>query len=56
MWHDARHIADHIAIQRTYLEYHDASRRRSTAHAEQDGAAPPAAPHADTQPLADAVN
>lgn len=52
VWHDARHIADHIAIQRTYLEYHDASQRRLTVHAEQRGAAP----HADTQPLADAVN
>ena len=24
VWHDAKHIADHIAIQRTYAEYRDA--------------------------------
>jgi putative flavoprotein involved in K+ transport len=52
VWHDARHIADHIAIQRTYLDYHDASQRRSTSLAKQDGAAS----HADAQPLVDAVN
>ena len=23
VWHDAKHIADHIAIQRSYLDYHD---------------------------------
>ncbi|WP_118183473.1 flavin-containing monooxygenase [Paraburkholderia phosphatilytica] len=27
VWHDARHIADHIAIQRSYLAYRDASQR-----------------------------
>lgn len=27
VWHDAKHIADHIAIQRSYLDYHDASLR-----------------------------
>lgn len=27
VWHDARHIADHIAIQRNYLAYRDASQR-----------------------------
>ncbi len=29
VWHDARHIADHIATQRTYLAYRDASQRRA---------------------------
>jgi putative flavoprotein involved in K+ transport len=29
VWHDARHIADHIAIQRKYLSYRDASQRHS---------------------------
>ncbi|GGX96230.1 hypothetical protein GCM10007160_24660 [Litchfieldella qijiaojingensis] len=29
VWHDAKHIADHIATQRKYLAYHDASRRRA---------------------------
>ncbi|WP_176114600.1 flavin-containing monooxygenase [Burkholderia cepacia] len=52
VWHDARHIADHIATQRTYLEYHDASQRRSASRPEPGGAAS----HADAQPLADAVN
>ncbi len=27
VWHDARHIADHIATQRKYLSYRDASQR-----------------------------
>lgn len=27
VWHDARHIADHIAIQRQYLAYRDAAHR-----------------------------
>lgn len=27
VWHDAKHIADHIATQRKYLEYRDASQR-----------------------------
>lgn len=27
VWHDAKHIADHIAIQRSYLEYRDSSQR-----------------------------
>jgi putative flavoprotein involved in K+ transport len=27
VWHDARHIADHIATQRKYLAYRDASQR-----------------------------
>lgn len=29
VWHDAKHIADHIATQRSYLEYHDAARRKA---------------------------
>lgn len=29
VWHDARYIADHIATQRSYLDYHAASQRRS---------------------------
>jgi putative flavoprotein involved in K+ transport len=27
VWHDAKYVADHIAIQRTYLEYRDADQR-----------------------------
>jgi putative flavoprotein involved in K+ transport len=39
VWHDARHIADHIVTQRKYLAYRDASQRhtgddRDGAHAE----------------------
>ncbi|MBT8764685.1 flavin-containing monooxygenase [Metapseudomonas boanensis] len=29
VWHDAKHIADHIATQRKYLDYRDSSQRRS---------------------------
>lgn len=29
VWHDAKHIADHIATQRKYLEYKDATERQS---------------------------
>lgn len=28
VWHDAKHIADHIGKQRKYLAYHEAARRR----------------------------
>lgn len=28
VWHDAKHIADHINIQRGYLDYHDFSKKR----------------------------
>ncbi|CAN0090020.1 unnamed protein product [Ectocarpus sp. 12 AP-2014] len=28
VWHDAKHIADHIATQRKYMAYHEASLRR----------------------------
>lgn len=31
VWHDARHIADHIAIQRKYMAYRDASQRAGGA-------------------------
>lgn len=27
VWHDAKYVADHIAIQRSYLDYHDAALR-----------------------------
>lgn len=27
VWHDAKYVADHIAIQRSYLDYHDAAQR-----------------------------
>lgn len=29
VWHDAKYVADHIAIQRSYLDYHDAAQRES---------------------------
>jgi putative flavoprotein involved in K+ transport len=31
VWHDAKHVADHIAIQRTYSEYRDATQRHSAS-------------------------
>ncbi len=31
VWHDAMHIADQIAIQRSYLDYHDAANARVEA-------------------------
>jgi putative flavoprotein involved in K+ transport len=34
VWHDARYLADHIATQRSYLDYHAA--RQQKAHAESD--------------------
>jgi putative flavoprotein involved in K+ transport len=37
VWHDARHIADHIVTQRKYLAYRDASQRQAQGHSE-DGA------------------
>ena len=33
VWHDARHLADHIVTQRKYLDYRDASQRRRAAAA-----------------------
>ena len=39
VWHDAKHIADHIVTQHKYLDYRDASQRKSDAqhaqHAQQ---------------------
>ncbi|GAB7524840.1 flavin-containing monooxygenase [Paraburkholderia sp. 2C] len=37
VWHDARHIADHIAIQRKYLSYRDASQRHADEGSKTDG-------------------
>ena len=31
VWHDAKHIADHIVTQRKYLDYRDASQRKDDA-------------------------
>lgn len=31
VWHDAKYVADHIAIQRSYLDYHDAAQRSADA-------------------------
>lgn len=31
VWHDAKHIADHIATQRKYLDYRDAGQRQAAA-------------------------
>ncbi|KAB0743738.1 FAD-dependent oxidoreductase, partial [Pseudomonas aeruginosa] len=33
VWHDARHVADHIAIQRKYLDYHAAAQRQQPERA-----------------------
>lgn len=32
VWHDARHIAEHIVKQRTYFDYKDAAQREATRH------------------------
>ncbi|RJG12835.1 FAD-dependent oxidoreductase [Pseudomonas cavernicola] len=42
VWHDAKHIVDHIVKQRTYLDYRDASQRQAEADLKQmpDGAQP----------------
>lgn len=32
VWHDAKHIADHIATQRKYLSYEDAGQRDARVH------------------------
>lgn len=29
VWHDAKHLADHIATQRKYLDYHNAAQRQT---------------------------
>ena len=34
VWHDARHVADQIAIQASYAAYDDAARRRAPAVAQ----------------------
>ncbi|MOA38285.1 putative oxidoreductase CzcO [compost metagenome] len=34
VWHDAKHVADHIATQRKYLAYRDASQRQEEASAD----------------------
>jgi len=31
VWHDAKYVADHIAIQRSYLDYRDAGQRQAEA-------------------------
>ena len=47
VWHDAKHIADHIVTQRTYLAYRDASQRHADDHREKsrDGAYPDSRVH-----------
>ena len=32
VWHDAKHVADHIATQRKYLDYKDAEQREAALH------------------------
>ncbi|MFD1560196.1 flavin-containing monooxygenase [Paraburkholderia silviterrae] len=32
VWHDAKHVAGHIATQSSYLEYRDAAQRKAEAH------------------------
>lgn len=34
VWHDAKHIADHIATQRKYLAYRDATQRNSASRSD----------------------
>lgn len=41
VWHDARHIADHIVTQRKYLSYRDASQRHATDGREERAASAP---------------
>ncbi|WP_176057444.1 NAD(P)/FAD-dependent oxidoreductase [Paraburkholderia sp. BCC1876] len=42
VWHDAKHIADHIATQRKYLSYRDASQRETTQSRKEAPASSPA--------------
>ncbi|MFM0591652.1 flavin-containing monooxygenase [Paraburkholderia dilworthii] len=42
VWHDAKHIADHIATQRKYLSYRDASQRETTQPRKEAPASSPA--------------
>ncbi|MEM5437692.1 NAD(P)/FAD-dependent oxidoreductase [Paraburkholderia diazotrophica] len=44
VWHDAKHIADHIVTQRKYLAYRDASQRQQDARRTHDDNASDAAP------------
>jgi putative flavoprotein involved in K+ transport len=53
VWHDAKHIADHIVTQRKYLDYHDASQRRAQTRTGLGDTACPA--QADARPLVDAI-
>jgi len=39
VWHDAKHIADHIVTQRKYLAYHDASRGNTDSDRNENGGA-----------------
>ena len=32
VWHDAKHIADHILTQRKYMAYRDAGQRKAASH------------------------
>jgi putative flavoprotein involved in K+ transport len=52
VWHDAKHIADHIATQHKYLSYRDASQR----HGEVCEKTRPDGTHPDLQHLADLLN
>lgn len=36
VWHDAKHIADHIVTQRKYLAYYDAPERHAEKHSARD--------------------
>lgn len=39
VWHDAKHVAGHIATQRKYVEYQDASQREASAESQAKKAA-----------------
>jgi putative flavoprotein involved in K+ transport len=52
VWHDAKHIADHIATQHKYLSYRDASQR----HGEVCEKTRPDGTYPDLQHLADLLN
>ncbi|MDC6131163.1 FAD-dependent oxidoreductase, partial [Burkholderia gladioli] len=34
VWHDAKHVADHIATQRKYLDYRDSTQREAAEPAD----------------------
>ncbi|PAJ79218.1 flavin-containing monooxygenase [Burkholderia ubonensis] len=44
VWHDAKHIADHIVTQRKYLAYCDASQRRAKQRRDEAAGSAPAQP------------